>query len=259
MSRRASDALGCITLAALFLLAPSSAAGQYRVVSPAGDSITLETESVRVMLDTTRALRKDLEEDPRVMYVLGFGERATDRKLEPAWPWNAIAVQSDSVVQVVTPGNLREADRAYENYAVMRMRIVRSKDPDAPCDSIIAWEAEAVSSFIDGWIVARTLFGGPPYGPLDAMAFARLDGHLPSLIVDLGDRQVEFCAAEWATSNFAQIEAFRSWYGRQFPEGETFEEVVPPDDRAAPLEVDEGDPGDPDAVLSTDVPTREQD
>ena len=44
-----------------------------------------ETERVKVMLDTTRALRKDLEEDPRVMYALGFGDRATDQNLDPAW------------------------------------------------------------------------------------------------------------------------------------------------------------------------------
>ena len=240
---RASDTRVRAALATLFLLAPSSAAGQYRVVSPAGDSLTLATESVKVMLDTTRALRKDLEEDPRVMYVLGFGERATDRTAEPAWPWNAVAVVSDSVVQVVTPGNLREADRAYENYAVKRMRIVRGNDPDAPCDSIVAWEADAVSSFIDGWIVARTLFGGPPYDPLDAMAFARLDGHLPALIVDLGDRQIEFCAAEWAETNTDEIEAFRAWYERQLPE------MGPLPDALAPA----------DTVPQADEPTAEGD
>ena len=253
----AGNLIGSLVLTTLFLLAPSSAAGQYRVVSPAGDSMTLETESVKVMLDTTRALRKDLEEDPRVMYALGFGERATAREPEPAWPWNAIAVQSDSVVQVVTPGNLREADRAYENYAVMRMRIVRGKDPDAPCDSIVAWEAEAVSSFVDGWIVARTLFGGPPYGPLDAMAFARLDGHLAALIVDLGDRQIDFCAAEWAESNSAAIESFRAWYERQFPEAET-PEVVPQEERTAPLDAWDGQEGDSRQQPPVDATTREE-
>ena len=255
MSAGAGGPLVRLALAAVFLLAPSAAAGQYRVVSPAGDSLILETESVRVMLDTTRALRKDLEEDPRVMYALGFGERATDRRLEPAWPWNAIAVVSDSVVQVVTPGNLREADRAYENYAVMRMRIVRSRDPDAPCDSIVAWEADAVSSFIDGWIVARTLFGGPPYAPLDAMAFARLDGHLPALLVDLGDRQIEFCAAEWAESNSGQIEAFRAWYERQFPDSELPADSVPPADSLIPT--DSLIPADPSPPA--DAPTGERD
>ncbi|MCL7967636.1 MAG: hypothetical protein M8835_12065 [marine benthic group bacterium] len=233
--RQITDTLRLAFLALLAL--PASASGQYRVVSPAGDSITLETERVKVMLDTTRALRKDLEEDPRVMYALGFGERATERDEDPAWPWNAVSVQSDSVVQVITPGNLREADRAYENYSVMRMRVIRGKDPDASCDSLIAWEAQAVSSFVDGWIVARTLFGGPPYAPLDALAFARVEGHLPALIVDLGNRQVGACAGEWAESHPEAIDAYRTWYERQFPEPEQQpEEILPESESTAPLE-----------------------
>jgi hypothetical protein len=220
--------------AVALLILPAPVSAQYRVVSPAGDSITLETERVKVMLDTTRALRKDLEEDPRVMYALGFGDRATDQNLDPAWPWNAVTVQSDSVVQVITPGNLREADRAYENYSVMRMRVIRGKDPDAPCDSLVVWEAQAVSSFVDGWIVARTLFGGPPYAPLDALAFARLDGHLPALIVDLGDRQIGACAGEWAESHPEAIDAYRTWHERQFPEPEP-EEILPEGERSTPL------------------------
>jgi hypothetical protein len=50
------------------------------------------------------------------------------------------------------------------------------------------------------------------------MAFARLDGHLPALIVDLGDRQIGACAAEWAESHPEAIDEYRSWHERQFPE-----------------------------------------
>jgi hypothetical protein len=232
--------------ASLFLVAmlalavrPAPVSGQYRVISPAGDSITLETERVKVMLDTTRALRKDLEEDPRVMYALGFGARVTEEELDPAWPWNAVTVRNDSVVEVITPGNLREADRAYENYSVMRMRVIRGKDPDALCDSIVGWETENVSSFVDGWIVARTLFGGPPYAPLDALAFARLDGHLPALIVDLGNRQIGACAAEWAESHPEAIDAYRRWHERQFPEPDQEPgEILPENERTAPLQAE---------------------
>ena len=210
--------------ACLVVTVPLSA--QYRVVSPAGDTITVETEVVREMLDSTRALRRDLEEDPRVLYAIGYGDRATEADPEPAWPWNAIDLRSDSVVEVITPGNLREGDRAFASYSVMRMRNVRSRDPDAACDSIVEWEATAVSSFIDGWIVARTLFGGPPFGPLDALAFARRDGHLQALIVDVGDRQIGACAEEWADSHPESIEEFRSWHELQFPPPE-LEEIVP--------------------------------
>lgn len=219
---RGAAALGGVAC----LLVPGSLPAQYRVVSPAGDTITIETVMLREMLDSTRALRLDLEEDPRVLYVIGYGDRAMEANPEPAWPWNAIEVRSDSMVEFTTPGNLREADRAYASYSVMRMRNVRSRDPDAVCDSIVEWETSAVSSFIDGWIVARTLFGGPAFGPLDALAFARLDGHLPALIVDIGDRQIGACAEEWAESHPEAVQAYRSWHEQEFPDPE-LEEIVP--------------------------------
>ena len=222
--RRVCRAAALAGPACLLMSGPLSA--QYRVVSPAGDTITVETAVVREMLDSTRALRRDLEEDPRVMYGIGYGDRATEENPDLAWPWNAIEVLSDSVVEVITPGNLREADRAFANYSVIRMRNVRSRDPDAVCDSIVEWETAAVSSFIDGWIVARTLFGGPPFGPLDALAFARLDGHLAALIVDIGDRQIGACAGEWAESHPEAVEAYRSWHDLQFPAPEQ-EDAVP--------------------------------
>jgi len=229
--RRSCRAAVLSGIACLLVSVPLPA--QYRVVSPSGDTITVETDVVREMLDSTRALRRDLEEDPRVLYAIGYGDGATDADPEPAWPWNAIEVVSDSVVEVITPGNLREADRAFASYSVMRMRIVRSRDPDAECDSIVEWETAAVSSFIDGWIVARTLFGGPPFGPLDALAFARLDGHLPALIVDVGNRQIGACAGEWAESHPAAVHAYRSWHEVQFPPPEP-EEVVPAEDATPP-------------------------
>lgn len=227
-ARRAAALAG-----AACLLVSGSLPAQYSVVSPAGDTIILDTEMVREMLDSTRALRRDLEEDPRVLYAIGYGDGATEADPEPAWPWNAIEVRNDSIVEVITPGNLREADRAFASYAVIRMRNVRSRDPDAACDSIVEWETSAVSSFIDGWIVARTLFGGPSFGPLDALAFARLDGHLPALIVDTGDRQIGACAEEWAESHPEAVEAYRSWHELQFPAAE-LEEIVPVEQAAPP-------------------------
>ena len=74
--RRVCRAAAVAGLAGLLMSGQLSA--QYTVVSPAGDTITVETAVVREMLDSTRALRRDLEEDPRVMYGIGYGDRATE-------------------------------------------------------------------------------------------------------------------------------------------------------------------------------------
>lgn len=212
------------------LASPANGRAQYRIASPGSDTLAFSASDVRAMLDTTRALRADLEEDPRVAYDLRFGERVSEARPDSAFPWNAVDPRSDSLVVVLTPGNLREADRAYENYAVIRMHLIRERDPDAPCDSIVAWEAEAVSAFADGWIAARTLFGGPPFAPLDEIAFARAAGHLPALVADRDGARAGACAAEWARDHPGAVEAYRTWRETAFlPEAES----GPPEDADA--------------------------
>ena len=139
------------------------------------------------MLDTARALWADLEEDPRVAYITPAGNPAGRETVslenpEASYPWNVIQVVDDSVVDVMRlPANLREADRAYYNYAVQRMRVVRGADPDVSCDSLLALEEKVVGSFIDGWILSRTLFGGPAFAPIDELMVARRAGLLRPL------------------------------------------------------------------------------
>jgi len=209
--RMSAGRLAARLAAAAILATPAIGRAQYRILSPGADTLAWSAAEVRAMLDTTRALRADLEQDPRVAYQLGFGERVAEAEPDSAFPWNAVRPRSDSTVVVLTPGNLREADRAYENYAVIRMHVIRERDPDAPCDSIVAWEAGAVSAFADGWIAARTLFGGPPFAPLDEIAFARAAGHLPALVADRGDRVAGACAAEWARAHAGAVEEYRTW------------------------------------------------
>lgn len=199
--------------------APSTAAAQEHVlVSPAGDTLAFELGELRVMLEEARVLYADLEEDPRVLYYLGFGPPVPAEAPRPAYPWNVVQPQSDSVVNLVMPGNLREADRAYHNYAVLRMRDIRTEDPDDPCEALVAREERVLSGFVDGWILARTLFGGPAYAPLDELAFAREAGHLRAFLAARGDAAVGACAAAWAEAHPGAIEAYEAWRAEAFPD-----------------------------------------
>ena len=134
------------------ILLPGAAAAQYTVSAENGDTVQFESAALRAMLDTARALYADLEEDPRVFYLtpVGFpGSRVTvsPEDPEPSYPWNVVTVLSDSTVDArPMPANFREADRAYYNYVVQRMRVVRGTDPDVPCDSLLALEEKVVGS-----------------------------------------------------------------------------------------------------------------
>ena len=115
------------------------------------------------------------------------------------------------------PANLREADRAYYNYAVQRMRVVRWGDPDVSCDSLLAQEEKVVGSFIDGWILSRSLFGAPAFEPLDELVFARRAGLLRPLLARRNDPQVGACAGQWADANPERIAAYETWRLEKFP------------------------------------------
>lgn len=188
------------------------AAGQYTLSLPSGDSLRFGEPRLREMLEESRRLRTILEEDPEVLYYMGSGPEVSAASPAPSYPWNAVRVVNDSVARVATPANYREAERAYVNYAVEKMRLVREVPPAASCDTAVARETRLVGAWIDGWILARTLYGGPPLPPLDALAFAREAEHLSPLLVRLGDTELGTCAESWSRSHPEAMEAFEAWY-----------------------------------------------
>ncbi len=206
--------------AVLFLVFADEARPQYVMTAPSGQEISFSAEQVRTFLDSTRALFADLQEDPRVLYMLDFG--AETEPVESAedsldtYPWDRITVRDDSVALVLTPGNLREGARAYYNYAVQRMRVVRGTDPDVSCDELMRHEVRVVSSFVEGWVVARTLFGGQAYRPLDELAFAREAGVLDGLISSRADRHLGSCSATWADAHADRVEAYERFHRTDF-------------------------------------------
>lgn len=207
-----------LLLAAAFL--PGPLAAQYVMEAPSGRTLAFDTASVRDMLLRSRRLRSILEQDPEVIYYVGAGDPVPADSPSAAYPWNRVTVRSDSAVRVATPGNYREAGRAYQNYAVVRMEWIRSGRPAASCAASVEGEVERISAFVDGWVVSRVLYGGPAFPALDAFAFARDAGHLPALVVELGDETLsERCRSRWSQRNADAVEAYRAWRHRAFEAG----------------------------------------
>ena len=75
-----------------------------------------------------------------------------------------------------------------------------------------------LSSFVDGWILARTLFGGPEFLPLQELVFAREAGLLRALLAARGDTSIGVCAEEWAQANPELIASYESWRATRYPE-----------------------------------------
>lgn len=192
---------------------------QYRLTAPSGEAVEFEPDRLLRFRALSDSLQADLDEDPEVLYYTSFGPSIGESEARDAWPWNAIEVVTDSLAALVMPGNLREAKRAYVNYAVLRMHAVR-QDPDVACDELARRELMAIDGFVDGWIVARTLFGGPAYEPLDELAFAREAGVLAGLMLDRSDPQLAGCLSISRERGAAEIEAYRLWRTERFLSGE---------------------------------------
>lgn len=205
-----------VLLLAVAAAAPTAAGAQdrpdrYTLRVPGGPSLSLAADSVEQMLRRTRRLGTILEEDPDVLYYVGTGSDVDASEPAPAYPWNAVRAESDSTARVRIPANYREARRAYYAYAVRVMEAIRGSPPAARCGESVQRETDAVSAFVDGWIVARTLYGGPAFPPLDALVFARDAGHLQAMLVDLGGSRLGGCARRWTRQNPGAVEAYRAW------------------------------------------------
>lgn len=206
-----------VTAALLTLPGPSRA--QFVLEAPSGETLAYDSARVRDMLDRSRRLREILERDPDVIYYVGSGPAATTDSPTSAFPWNAVRPRADSAARVAFPANYREARRAYYNYAVKKMELIRSSPPTSDCSVAVEREVTSMSAWVDGWVVARTLYGGPPFAPLDAFAFAREAGHLPAMLVALGDSEIAGCLDRWRREHPEAMEAYRQWK-REVYEGE---------------------------------------
>lgn len=213
MTYRRSGPLAAI----LLLLAPAAARAQYALSGPDGDTLRVTRDSIHAMLDTTRALYRFLQSDPRILYYTNVGEAVPPDRPSDAFPWNAFEVRNDSVAAVRTPGNLRESDRAYFNYAVTHMQWIHARTRPADCEERMGREMRALDLFTQGWIVSRTLYGGPPYPPLDEFAFARAAGFLEALAADHDDvRMGQDCLADWKQRHADRLAAYRAWRQENF-------------------------------------------
>lgn len=218
MPRRPLPLLAALAAAAVLAL-PGPVRGQYVLEAPSGSTLTYDSARVGDMLERSRRLRKILEDDPDVIYYVGSGPAATIDSPASAYPWSAVRPRGDSAARVDFPANYREASRAYFNYAVKKMEQKRSR-PSAPdCAEFVEREVAAVSAWVDGWIVARALFGGPAFAPLDAFAFAREAGYLPAMLVALDDSAIAQCLEVWRRDHPEMLEAYRMWRRQTFEAG----------------------------------------
>lgn len=209
---------------------PAAAPAQQPLRAPSGAELSLPEDTLVGLMGQTRAYRDSLEQDPDILYYTGVASAVPAERPTAAYPWIAVEVQSDSVARIATPENLREANRAYFNYAVERMWAERGRNGgggDAEpedCPRRMERERKVAEAFVKGWIVSRALYGAESFPPLDEMAFAWREGHLEAFLATHEPLQLGECAGQWREGHSERVEAYRDWRSSRFvneAEGET--------------------------------------
>lgn len=209
LGRELRPALAAALLAGVL---PASVPAQQALRAPSGAELNVPRDTLLLMLEETRAYHDTLVRDPHVLYYTGYARAVTDTSFQAALPWNAVEVRSDSVARVATPGNLREADRAYHGYAVVRMSALRrGGDRALSCAEKMEREVEVLGAFARGWTVSRIYYGAPPFPPLDEVSFLHRKGMLAPYLAVHAPRWLGDCARRWVEEHGDSVRSYREW------------------------------------------------
>lgn len=216
---------GATVLLIALLSLPAVAPAQQPLRAPSGAELTFPRDTLVGLMQETRAYRDSLEQDPDILYYTGVASAVPADRPTAAYPWIAVEVQNDSVARIATPENLREANRAYFNYAVERMWAARDRsgggdDPESgDCSRRMERERKVAEAFAKGWVVSRALYGAEAFPPLDELAFAWSEGHLEAFLAAHEPIQLAECAGQWKDEQPERMEAYREWRSNRFAGG----------------------------------------
>ncbi len=155
---------------------------------------------------------QNIEEDPTFLIVTSFLE-------EPTMPWENLAIEGDTA-RLSLDGAIAEARAVYLVYAHLHLmhRMDRLEEwlPDATGLEGYELERAIVARTADVWFYGRSLYGWPPYLPLDELLFSSENGYLDAYL--LTARAEEFAGARnaWLDESAGAQEEYRAWFRNAF-------------------------------------------
>lgn len=143
----------------------------------------------------------------------------TSPSTEDAYLWSGHRIAGDTVW---TSFDLRAPESRWVQMAYAHLRLMERMGrleawlPEAARTTGYALERAIVGQCARAWLLARTVFGAPPYGPLDELVYADEANHLDAYIFTA--RPSEFAAerTEWARANPDAAAGYREWFLETF-------------------------------------------
>ena len=133
--------------------------------------------------------------------------------------WTGYRIQGDTAWVEYDPRS-REGLSVQMTYAHLHLmdRMGRLEEwlPEAVGLTEYDLERAIVERCARAWMLARTVFGADPYGPLDELVYSDEAGHLDAFIFTARPNEFARERAEWARANPDAVGEYREWFLETF-------------------------------------------
>lgn len=135
------------------------------------------------------------------------------------YPWTDVEYGKDSVRIMVDP-QYPDAVVPFEIYGHLHLMVRMGRQaewlPEAPDATGFELERAILARVADAWLLARTVYGAAPYGPLDEIMYAHENGYLDAMIFTARPNKFVEARAEWARSHPDATKQYREWFEQTF-------------------------------------------
>ena len=152
--------------------------------------------------------QRNIEEDPTFLIIAG---PSTDE----AYPWSGHRIEGDTAWASYNPRSpfSQSIQLAYAHLRLMdRMGRLEEWLPEASSATGYELERAILRRCARAWMLARTVFGADPFGPLDELVYADEAGHLDAFIFTARPSEFARERVEWARANPGATDAYREWF-----------------------------------------------
>ena len=155
---------------------------------------------------------ENIEEDPSFLIVTGFQD-------EPTMPWEEFVIEGDTA-NLSLDGTIAEARAVYLIYAHLHLmdRMDRLTDwlPDVVGLEGYELEKAIVARITDVWFYGRSVFGWPPYSPLDELLYSNENGYLDAYLLTARPEEFAMERDAWLDESAGALEDYRTWFRGAF-------------------------------------------
>lgn len=183
------------------------------IVIYSGARIHADKARMEEVNDWVTREQTNISEDPAFWVI-------TSLAADEVYPWEGLEFPGSDSVRVRIDPRAADASLVYQIYGHQHLmsRMGRQEEwlPEAPTAAGYEFEKAVLARVSDAWMLARTVFGVAPFGPLDELLYATEEGYLEAFIFTARPGEFGEARAAWAREKPEVAEQYRSWFVETF-------------------------------------------